>query len=1158
MTAKRFRSPVSGAKPAVQVSREPVELETYMPHSPEKHPAFLENRVYQGSSGAVYPLPVTSRIAEFSSLRKWHGIWLENKYLRVLILPEIGGRIHVIEDLTNGYDVVYRQTVIKPALVGLAGPWISGGIEFNWPQHHRPATFMPTDTEIEHHDDGSITVWCSDHDPISRMKGMHGVCLHPDNATVHLRVRLRNRTAFVQSFLWWANAATRVHEGYQSFFPPDVNVVADHARRATSTFPLCTGRYYGVDYRDRAMNGVPPEECPANFVPSACCDNTDNTQLNYAPNDLSWYANIPVPTSYMCAGSRYGFFGGYDHKRGAGLVHYADPSISPGKKQWTWGNHEFGYAWDRNLTDTDGPYIELMAGVFTDNQPDFSWLMPGETRSWDQYWYPIQLIGPATFATQHGALNLKCVGNKLTVGICVAAEQAEGTLTITVENSTIWTTTADMLPGTPLIKTIVSESEIDVTTIRVILRSCSGDTLLDYSPADVVPIADVQPATEPLPPEQVNSSDELYLTGLHLLQYRHATRSPEAYWQEAIRRDPDDARSCTAMAQWQLRRGMLEEAEAHLRRAIKRLTLLNANPLDGEPYYLLGLCLRYRADSLAPNDGAASQLLTESLEAFGKAAWNSPWSSPSHFAIAQLMCRNRQWHAAADHLRQALAHDVDNTSAISLLTLVLRRLNRANKAKSLIDRVRSFDLVDRMTWFLNNGVVHSNIAVRLDIAIELADAGMYDWSVIALENCQQEFDREMERDLPTQTLGTEPMLYYTLAWLHDRQGDEQNAATCRQRARTCNSYCCFPSRISDQAILTSAITADPSDSLAHWLIGCLLYNWRRHNEAVHHWQHAIELGDGDARVWRCLGMAHFNVHHDPQQADYAYEQAALAAPNDARICYERDQLWKRIGRSPLVRLKYLEDNIELVSERDDLTVEYCSLLTHAGNPNRAIHLLRERRFQPWEGGEGMVLGQWVRANLALGRSFLADNDPVRAETVLHDALQPPNNLSEARHLLTNASDAWYWYGIALQQLGRQDEAFAMFNKTASFRGDFQEMSVQAFSEMTYYSALALRKLDKLLEADVLLNELYDYGRSLASTPAAIDYFATSLPTMLLFNADIQAAQVIRGQFLQAQALYGLERFNEATSLLQTITEADPAHAGAHDLLAELSDRKDVS
>ena len=210
----------SAVKGGVSVWTQDLVLPTYLPAPPDKNPMFLEKRVYQGSSGRVYPLPFTDRVAEKPVPRRWKAVWLENEFIRVLVLPELGGRIHAFQDKTNGYDVIYRQAVIKPALVGLAGPWLSGGIEFNWPQHHRPATFLPVSFEVEENADGSKTLWCSDHDPMARMKGMHGVCLHPGSACLELKVRAYNRTPYVQTFLWWANVATRVHEAYQSFFPP--------------------------------------------------------------------------------------------------------------------------------------------------------------------------------------------------------------------------------------------------------------------------------------------------------------------------------------------------------------------------------------------------------------------------------------------------------------------------------------------------------------------------------------------------------------------------------------------------------------------------------------------------------------------------------------------------------------------------------------------------------------------------------------------------------------------------------------------------------------------------------------------------------------------------------------------------------------------------
>ena len=103
---------------------------------------FLEKRVYQGSSGKVYPNPFTDRVAleKKIGLPRHHA---RKRIIQLMILPEIGGHIHAGPRQDQRYDFFYRQHVIKPALVGLLGPWISGGVEFNWPQHHRPSTYMP-------------------------------------------------------------------------------------------------------------------------------------------------------------------------------------------------------------------------------------------------------------------------------------------------------------------------------------------------------------------------------------------------------------------------------------------------------------------------------------------------------------------------------------------------------------------------------------------------------------------------------------------------------------------------------------------------------------------------------------------------------------------------------------------------------------------------------------------------------------------------------------------------------------------------------------------------------------------------------------------------------------------------------------------------------
>jgi Domain of unknown function (DUF5107) len=155
----------------VSCREQEIVIPTYPSQDVDQNPMFLEKRVYQGSSGKVYPNPFTDRVALEKIDKSYQAIVLENEYIQLTILPEIGGRIFTGLDKTNQYDFFYRQHVIKPALVGLLGPWISGGVEFNLPQRDRPSTYVPVHASVEEHSDGSRTVWLSEHDPMLRMKG---------------------------------------------------------------------------------------------------------------------------------------------------------------------------------------------------------------------------------------------------------------------------------------------------------------------------------------------------------------------------------------------------------------------------------------------------------------------------------------------------------------------------------------------------------------------------------------------------------------------------------------------------------------------------------------------------------------------------------------------------------------------------------------------------------------------------------------------------------------------------------------------------------------------------------------------------------------------------------------------------------------------------
>ena len=459
----------------VKLWAENVVIPTYGIGKPEKNPIFLEKRVYQGSSGAVYPHPVIEKIFDEKKDKTYTGLFLENQYLKIMILPELGGRVQMAYDKIKQRHFIYYNQVIKPALVGLTGPWISGGIEFNWPQHHRPSTFDPVDYTLEEHADGSKTVWVSEVERMNGTKGMAGFRLYPDKAYLEVNVKLFNRTPFPQTFLWWANPAVKVNDHYQSVFPPDVHAVFDHGKRDVSEFPIAKGSYYKVDY----SHGV----------------------------DISRYKNIPVPTSYMAEKSRYDFIGGYEHDTKAGLIHVADHHISPGKKQWTWGNGEFGRAWDNNLTDEDGPYVELMVGVFTDNQPDFSWISPYEERSFSQYFMPYSELGVVKNATKEALVNLEISNGEVSIKFYATARYENAKVRLMYDGNIIWEDSITISPSAPYAHVLQHPGNPDLFEVR--LSNAEGKLLVAYQP-DVTSVKTIpSPAKAPLAPENIISVEQL-------------------------------------------------------------------------------------------------------------------------------------------------------------------------------------------------------------------------------------------------------------------------------------------------------------------------------------------------------------------------------------------------------------------------------------------------------------------------------------------------------------------------------------------------------------------------------------------------------------------------------------------------------------------------
>jgi tetratricopeptide (TPR) repeat protein len=1097
----------------VKAWEEEVVIPTYEIGEPEKNPIFLEKRVYQGSSGSVYPHPVIEKISDQKSDKTYLAIFLENDFLKIMILPELGGRVQMAYDKMMQRHFIYYNQVIKPALVGLTGPWISGGIEFNWPQHHRPSTFEPTDHCIEKNEDGSITVWCSELERMFRTKGMAGFTLYPDKAYLEIKVKLYNRTDFPQTFLWWANPAVKVNDYYQSVFPPDVSAVFDHGKRDVSEFPIAKGTYYKVDYSPGT--------------------------------DISRYKNIPVPTSFMAMSSKYDFVGGYENDSKGGLLHVADHHVSPGKKQWTWGNSDFGRAWDRNLTDEDGPYIELMCGVYTDNQPDFSWIMPGEEKTFSQYFMPYRDLGVVKNVTKEAMVNLDTENGKVIIKVYTTAYYPEGKVILKSGSTCLFEDISDFKPSSSYEKSVTLPGNIKYNDLEIIVTSFDGTILVSWKPEPVTDKKIPEPAKAAELPGNIKEIEQLYLTGLHLEQYRHATYDPRDYYTEALKRDPGDIRCNNAMGLWYLRRGLFKKAEGYFIKAIETVTERNPNPIDGEQYYNLGLALSYQGK------------MDEAYNAFYKSAWNSAWIENSYFQLAKIEAGKHKWEEALEMIDRSLIRNWHNHKARQLKTSILRKLGKNQKALNLIDESLELDKFNFSLYFEKyllekdsksfhrmKELLRGNIHNYIEFAFDYASAGMFDEALrfISTGIKEQKEDKIY------------PLAYYCKAWLEAHNGDPDSAAvTLQKAAKACPDYC-FPNQPEAAVILGWAIEQNPSDAKAPYYLGNYWYSTKNYDEAITCWEKSVVLDEYFPTALRNLSLAYFNKRGNPKKALLALEKAFALNEKDSRILMELDQLYKRLDYEPVRRLKFLENHIDGVFERDDLFLERAALYNMLGKHETAYELLMSRKFHPWEGGEGKVTSQYVLCLVEMGKQALSKKDYSKAKSLLMQAKTYPENLGEGKLYGAQENDIDFLLGIVHEGLGNIEKARENWEKAAT---GLKNPSVAMYyndqkPDTILYQGLALLKLGRKEEAEKRFNSLIEFGEIHLNDEMKVDYFAVSLPDLLIWEDDLKKRNNLHCLYLMGLGNLGSGNKEKAVSYFNEVLSVDKYHIGCliHKRMAE--------
>ncbi len=1051
-------------------------IPTYIPKKAHGLPMFFEHKPYQGASGKVYPIPYCDGISDEKTDVEYDVYTLENEYIKTQVLPALGGKILRGFDKVGEYDFIYYNEVVKPALVGLAGPWISGGIEFNFPQHHRPTTFMPLEATEEALPGGGKTVWVGEVEPLGKMKGMVGITVDPDRSYIRAKVRIYNRTALPQVFMWWANLAVPANENYRTVFPPDCEWVNDHDRRAVLEWPVARGVYKTARPYDFGTG-----------------------------TDLSRYDAVKVPSSYLISQgqSEMDFIAGYDTGIGKGIVTVANHHIAPGKKMWHWGTGAFGEMWCSNLTDRNGPYIELMTGVYTDNQPDFTWIAPYETKEFEQYWYPVREIGEIKNATIDAAVNVEKREDGLYIGFNVTGVFPGSTVTVTDGDRTLYRETVDLSPDAAYQKTIRDEIS-DLHRIRVTLTDREGRELVSYTPVrrgEKQPIRVRPPVRRP---EEYATVEELYINGFHLEQYKQHNYRPEDYYTEGLRRDPGDIRCNTSMARLSLKNGRFEDCVRYCDRAIERLCDRNEHPADTEALYLKGIALTYLGER------------NEAYDVLYRAAWNYPHRSAAMFELACLDSGRGDYSAALEKLAESVGGNRGHTKAQNLRTAILRRIGSPDARRSAMEGIRD----DRLDLFALIEASHftevgeriapfaSNPENFMDVARDDLRAGLYEDAVYALGFADR----------------TSPLVNYYLAYL-------TKDTSYLEAAEKAEPDGCFPASLEDISVLKYAIANNGNAANADYYLGCLYYDRFRYAEAAEHFEACVRKNPAHGAAWRNLSLYLFDHAGEPERAIFCMKKAMQYRPGDARLLLEYEQLLKNTGAGIDERLAVYEAHPVLLAERDDCYLDRLTLLSQRGRFEEAIRLAAGRRFHIYEGGEGKLTKLHAWMHVLYGNEMLRQGDLKKAEQLYRAGTVIPKSYGEAKTFFNQEAHLYYFLGRLYKVCGERGQEKAAYEKAAEYKA--------AVSEISLFRALALRALGKEQEAKDVLEEMLAEARKLIENKDRRPYYGVGSPSPMPFEGDIEKRNLFSGNLLGAFALYGLGRYGEAEQYIRRAEALEP-------------------
>jgi len=1041
------------SKDAPRVWEAPLVIPTYELNPPNPYPALLDwqRRKWR----PVYPYPFLDSLGTEKTNKTWKAVYLENEYLKVTVLPELGGHVYQIFDKTLNRDLIYSNPVMKYAMVALRGAWVSGGIEWNFPDGHTLTTVAPIDYVMRTEGDGSAAVAIGDTERVQRMQWQVILRLRPGTRVLESEVTLNNRREVPGRYWYWSTAGAPAARDLRFNYP--MREAYPHAFWPVFKFPL--------------EKGV----------------------------DIGRFSDVPNFLSLFARDSKRDYFGIYYEQSDWGVVHVADHRELPGKKTWTWGTDENGDIWVDKLTDGGGQYVEFQGGRF-ETQMEHQFIAPHRLEHFSEYWFGVQKMGGAwNEATRDAALRVHFQSGRVTVSVAANQRFTQAAFSVSSAGKQVHTEHIDLDPAQVFTTTV--DLSAGRQPLELTLKNKDGRVLLLYrtdAPVDNNP--EFKPATRPIPDlPNPNSAEQSYVAGLALDKKSKEREAREAYL-EALKRDPGFAPAHIALGLSFYRSGEYETAGKHLEAALVR----NKDAADAHYY----LALVHRA--LGQTSVAQDHLLWLVRSGYRE--------SLARYVLGEIALANGDTKKALEQLQQAVMLDPRDLKARIVLAIAERLDGNTSAALARITEVANEVPIDYLAineLALINRIAGNADKERAateqlrhllsrepDAALELAfdymAIGQQQQAILVLEDA---IKRGPSGILAVDKTRVHPMLYYTLGYLYQKAGDPDRARAQFALGMKNDPAFVFPHRVEEIGVLRAAVAANAKDGRAAYYLGNVLAALNRDKEALAAWHDAVKLDSTNTIAQRNYAKALWLVSQNREEAATQYQRAISVSPNDFRLYIEFDKLLTELHATER-RIRILEGAPAEVLAQSGAVQSLAGAYIDAGRFADAAALLAKTTFTSGE-GEDAALGLYRKAHLGLARKYREARDHLKAAAEFAAVTEFPRNFGVGRPAMQ--SQAQYYVAAAreYEAAGKADEAERWWQRAATEELNPPTQPEEPWSEHYYYKAVALDHLGRKAEARKLyerLARLNDEQKMLEAEP----WPATGAIRFVLAGAALKA------------------------------------------------------